>query len=216
MRNHWWWRPGWSEGRRVYTFHVTFRDADATVDGGADLRRLAAEHQARLAAAPPGLDPVPLEWLHLTMQNVGFADEVGEERLRQVAATATAACAALAPFELTFAGAIVSREAVMLLPAPPDPVAHLREALRGAIGAVLGVEAVTTSPEQVRGFRPHVSVAYANADGPAQAYEEAVAAAPALAPASVRVRAATLMSQDRDEGYYRWRTLWTIPLAGGA
>src|SRR5215472_9590396 len=142
MRNHWWWRPGWRVGRRVYTFHLTFRDADATVAGGADLRRLAAEHQARLVGAgagvPPGLDAVPLEWLHLTMQNVGFADEVGEERLREVAARATAACASVAPFDLRFAEASVFPEAVMVLPGPPAPVADLREALRGAIGAVLG------------------------------------------------------------------------------
>src|SRR5262245_33980474 len=82
VRDHWWWRPGWRLGRRAYTFHITFEDG--TVEGGPDLHRLTAAYQASLAGMP-GLDLVPLQWLHLTMQNVGFTDEVGESDVQAVA-----------------------------------------------------------------------------------------------------------------------------------
>jgi len=26
MIDHWWWRPGWSVGRKFYTWHLTFAD----------------------------------------------------------------------------------------------------------------------------------------------------------------------------------------------
>jgi hypothetical protein len=45
--------------------------------GQAGLRQLVAGYRARLAEAElPGLDLVPIEWLHLTVQSVGFVDEV--------------------------------------------------------------------------------------------------------------------------------------------
>src|SRR5215472_3175916 len=90
MRDHWWWRPGWRLGRRAYTFHITFEDPDA-VEGGDDLRRMATEYQGILATLP-GLDLVPLHWLHLTMQNVGFTDEVPEASADAVLAAGRKLC----------------------------------------------------------------------------------------------------------------------------
>jgi hypothetical protein len=60
---HWWWRPGWAPGRRMYTFHVTFEDQPA-------VQEPAAEARQRLAGLD-GLDLVPGRWLHLTTQGVG-------------------------------------------------------------------------------------------------------------------------------------------------
>jgi len=74
VRDHWWWRPGWRIGRRFYTFHVIF-DADE-VWGADELRLLMSEYRQSLAGMA-GLDLIPDEWLHLTVQGVGFTDEVG-------------------------------------------------------------------------------------------------------------------------------------------
>jgi hypothetical protein len=99
VRDHWWWRPGWRLGRRAYTFHVTFEDA--SVDGAGELRRLVAAYQRRLQGVA-GLDMVPLSWLHLTMQNLGFTDEVSDSDCRAIASAAREGCARRAPFQLTF------------------------------------------------------------------------------------------------------------------
>lgn len=70
MRDHWWWRPGWRPGRRMYTWHFTF-------DGQTALHELVNAYQERLAGLP-SLDPIPRQWLHLTTQSIGFTDEVSD------------------------------------------------------------------------------------------------------------------------------------------
>jgi hypothetical protein len=53
-------------------------------------------YQTRLAG-PPGLDPVPFEWLHLTVQGIGFADEIDTAEVDRIVAAVRRRCAALAP-----------------------------------------------------------------------------------------------------------------------
>ncbi len=76
MRDHWWWRPGWRPGRRMYTWHFTF-------DNQAALHALVDAYQARLAGLP-GIDLIPRQWLHLTTQGVGFTDEVPDTDIEAV------------------------------------------------------------------------------------------------------------------------------------
>src|ERR1700731_2560495 len=89
MSNHWWWRPGMRPGRRVDTFYVKFNGLAAACE-------LAAAARQRLAGVP-GLDLVPDEWLHLTVQEVGFSDEVTGTDLAAITAAAGEGLAALAP-----------------------------------------------------------------------------------------------------------------------
>jgi hypothetical protein len=78
ITDHWWWRPG----RRRYAWHVTFADIPS-------VGRLAARARARARLAGlPGLDLVPARWLHLTMQDVGFTDEVPDADLAAIVAAA--------------------------------------------------------------------------------------------------------------------------------
>ncbi len=209
MRDHWWWRPGWHVGRRAYTFHITFDD-DSAVDGIADLRRLTSKYQQALSALP-GLDMVPLGWLHLTMQNVGFTDEVGEADARGVLAGARDRCSELPPFELTLGQAEVRSEAVAFRPVPAEPVCQLRDAVWAAIMSVRGV--VPEAPEHAHGFEPHVSIAYSNTDAPSEPVADAIERVASEA-AVVTVRAAQLIVLDRDERVYRWTTFGDVALRG--
>jgi len=45
MRRHWWWRPGWAPGRRLYAWHLTFGDQSVS-RGRAELRRVVGGYQA--------------------------------------------------------------------------------------------------------------------------------------------------------------------------
>lgn len=76
MRDHWWWRPGWRPGRRFYGVFATFEDQPA-------LHRLMDEWQERLATLPD-LDMVPTPWRHLTIQGIGFTDEVTDDQLDMI------------------------------------------------------------------------------------------------------------------------------------
>lgn len=76
MRDHWWWRPGWRVGRSFYTWHITFDDQPAA-------------HQLADGYAPAldgltTLDLIPPQWLHLTMQGVGFTDEVSRNHVAEI------------------------------------------------------------------------------------------------------------------------------------
>ncbi|MFJ6621691.1 2'-5' RNA ligase family protein [Kitasatospora sp. NPDC091335] len=198
MANHWWWRPGWAEGRRFYTWHLTF-------DGARDLHRLAADYRRALADVP-GLDPVPDRWLHLTMQGLGFVDEVEEDDARAIADAVGRRLAEIPAFELALGPAMVTPEALLLTVAPADPVRAVRSAIRAAIADVW-----PQVPEAADGFRPHVSVAYSNATGVAQPAIDALAGVTSY-PATARVASAELIVLGRDERMYEWQSFAQVPL----
>lgn len=197
MRDHWWWRPGWRVGRAYYTWHLTFEHAP-------EVHRVAAEHAAALDV--PGLDVVPARWLHLTMQGIGFTDELPAHRVDAIADAARDRLVGHPPFDLTLGPAAVYPEGVALAAEPAEPVARLRVALRAAIADVRGPGGV---PGDEDGFHPHVSVAYSNAAGPAEPIRAALAHP---APGTTRITEAHLIALDRDHREYRWTTHAAVPL----
>ncbi|MFI0722073.1 2'-5' RNA ligase family protein [Streptomyces sp. NPDC021224] len=198
MRNHWWWRPGWDVGRRFYTWHLTW-------EGQPDVHRFAAGYRRALAGLP-GLDLIPDRWLHLTMQGVGFTDDVSEATATAIAAAARSRLAALHSFDVSLAAPIVDPEAILVPVVPAEPIRRLRQELRSAIADVL-----PEVPEPAGGFNPHVSIGYSSAEGPAEPYAGAIEAA-AVPPAKAVVTHADLIVIHRDHQMYEWTTLAEVPL----
>ncbi|MFG3196036.1 2'-5' RNA ligase family protein [Streptomyces sp. NPDC048208] len=199
LRNHWWWRPGWSVGRRFYTWHLTWEGQD-------DVHRLAAEYRDVLAPFAGELTLIPDRWLHLTMQGVGFVGEVAEREVRAIADAASEKLAAVPAFDVQVGPHVLDPEAVLLPVQPAGAVAEVRDAIRGAIGDVLH-----DVPESPTGFRPHVSVAYSASDGPATPVAEALTARE-FALARARVTNAELIVIHRDNKMYEWETFASVPL----
>ncbi|MFJ6298697.1 2'-5' RNA ligase family protein [Streptomyces griseoviridis] len=201
MRNHWWWRPGWKTGRRFYTWHLTFGGQD-------DVHRLAAEYRTALAPLGPDVFTlIPDQWLHLTMQGIGFVDETDTETVDSIVVAARHRLAHVPAFLLQLGpGAVLDPEAILLPAQPAEPVHAVRTAIRAAIGDVL-----SEVPEKESGFRPHVSVAYSTGDGPAAPASRAIAAAPTT-PALARITSAELIVLGRDNGMYEWESYATLPL----
>jgi 2'-5' RNA ligase len=210
MRSHWWWRPGWRPGRRQYAWHLTFGE-QAVSRGRAELRRVVGDYQARLAGLP-GLDLVPVEWLHLTVQTIGFADEVGPGDAERIVAAVRGRCAALAPLRLTLGPAVLQAEGVWLPVAPQAAVRRVRAAVRAGIAEVWGAARV---PEPAGGFTPHVSLAYSDTDGPGEPFAAALAAT-APRSATVEIAAVQAISLRRDAHLYRWDTVATVLLGAEA
>ncbi|MBG0852932.1 2'-5' RNA ligase family protein [Streptomyces spinoverrucosus] len=199
MRNHWWWRPGWSVGRRFYTWHLTF-------EGQGDVHRLAAEYRSALAPLGDILTPIPDQWLHLTMQGIGFVGEVKEADVHAVADAARIRLAGVPAFDLKIGPAVVDPEAVLLHVHPDGPVRAVRDSIRAAIGDVLG-----DVPEKAEGFTPHVSVAYSASDGPASPIYQTLSESEA-APARARISTAELIVIHRDDYMYEWKSFARVPL----
>jgi 2'-5' RNA ligase len=153
-------------------------------------------------------DPVPAEWLHLTMQGVGFTADVPPPELARVVAAVRGRLAELAPVTLTFTRPVLLPEAVALPPEPAEPVHAIRGAIRVGIADAWGLDNV---PEADGGYRAHLSIGYVNRPGPA---------APIIAvldsvhpePASTTVTAASLIELHRDSRVYQWRTIEDVPL----
>ncbi|MGW5683726.1 2'-5' RNA ligase family protein [Nonomuraea sp. NPDC003754] len=198
MANHWWWRPGWKQGRRFYAWHITFDDQP-------EVHRLARHYREGLAGVP-GLDLVPDQCLHLTMQGLGFVDEVPEEDVHAIIKAATTRLAGIPPFDITLDRPRVTPEAIRWEAAPADPPAAVRDAIRAAIDDVW-----PHVPEPAEGFAAHVSIAYSNADGSAGPVSTALAAID-TPPAVARIGSAELIVLGRDRQMYEWETFATVPL----
>ena len=199
VRNHWWWRPDWPAGRPLYACHLTLDDQP-------ELRDLIRHYQDALAHLG-GLDLIPPGSLHLTMQRVGFLDEVSPAELNSVAEQiADRLRDAPAPV-VTFHEPTVREEAVFLRALPAEPVDTLRLAVHQAIAAVLGPRV----PPPREPYLPHVSVAYVNSDGPAQPLFGALSGVH-QAPVTVTFRVAPILTFHRNRQMYEWTSARPIPI----
>ena len=200
MADHWWWRPGWRPGRRMYTWHVTFPEAP-------EVQALAATARERLAGLP-GIDLVPGQWLHLTTQAVGFTDEVSDSDLAAISDAARERLTRVAPPQVSIGPARVVTEGIVCDAWPTETLTPVRDALRAAIGDVRGPARV---PEQSEWW-PHVSLGYASAAGPAGPVEASLGGFTDVVPHTVS--AIALIRLGRDRHLWEWDACATVPLGG--
>jgi 2'-5' RNA ligase len=201
MRDHWWWRPGWRVGRSMYTWHVTFDDQP-------QLHELVSAYQSALSSLP-GLDLIPGRWLHLTMQGIGFTDEVSEREIADIADVARKRLANQRPVPLTVGRASVDPEAIMFDVTPTDALSPIRSAIRAAISDVRGAAEVPESEE----WTPHISLAYSNSDDVAAPYIAAVDSV-SKPPITLTISKAHLIELNRDARLYQWTTEAEVPFSG--
>jgi 2'-5' RNA ligase len=200
LRGHWWPRPGWRPGRVMLTWHLTFEHATA-------LHQLVTEFQLSLADLP-GLNLVPVEWLHLTIQGVGYEDETPAGDVEAVIECVQERVADLRPFALTFTRPRIYGEAIAFRPEPAEPLQQLLVAIRGGIADARGHDNVPTGPEQLRGFHPHVTIAYSSIDADAKPYSSALAGVE-TSPATLMANTVNLIRQQRlldPTWQYQWHT----------
>jgi len=202
LRDHWYRRPGWRAGRSRYAWHLTFDDAR-------ELHALAAEIQRAIDL--PVVSLVPHDGLHLTMQGVGFSDEVTDRDVAAIVDAARLRCRDLSPFDLTLGPVDADAEGVGVFVRPWAPVETLRLVLRGAVADVRGARSV---PGERDGFRPHVTLAYSSADADPTELRGRLDPLRAMPPVPVRVGYADLIRLRRDDRVYRWDTVAEVELAG--
>lgn len=195
LRNHWWWRPGWRQGRHFHACHLTF-------DNQPDLHNLIERYQNALRPFT-GLDLIPRRWLHLTTQGIGYTDEITESEIDDIATVIRVRLNQLPTPVVSFQRPVVRQEAIYLPAEPPEPLAAVRTQIRAAIAEALGAERLPEQREQRAGFRPHVSLAYSNCDQPAEPISHALSLVPAN-PVTVTITHASLLVLHRDQQMYEW------------
>jgi 2'-5' RNA ligase len=203
VRNHWWWRPGWRAGRHFYACHLTLEDQP-------QLRALVKQYQDAIGHLP-GLDLIPAQWLHITMQGIGFADEITPEDLAAVTTAIQGRLRDLKPPIATFDRANVWPEAVVLKAKPTQSLYQLRVAIYDTIASVLNSAKFSEPRPERTKFTPHVSAAYINSDGPAEPIAEAIADRDPQ-PVTATFHTISLLEFHRDGRMYEWTRANPLPI----
>lgn len=199
LRDHWQWRPDWASDRPCLLWYLTF-------DHEPELWRLSERVHGRLHCART-LDAVPLPWLHLTLDDVGFVDELAPDQVEEVIGTAGAAVKGWRAPPITLGPITTMVSALVLRAAPAVELGHLHHRLRASTAAVLGPDAASGLGD----FRPHVSLAYSNDACDRRTVMEPLAT---LSCEQVAVAAPqlTLAAVTRRSRHYQWTTRSVIPL----
>lgn len=195
VRNHWWWRPGWAEGRHFYACHLTLDDQP-------QLRELVAEYQQALAGMQE-IDLIPPQWLHLTMQGIGFTDEISADERVALDRALTAGLAAIEPPVAEFRYLTVHPEAVYLKAHPAAALYPLRSKMHDAVASVLGPDRLTEAAPDRATFLPHLSIGYINRDGQTEPIAAALRSLTARTVYATFTKA-DLLEYHRDNGMYAW------------
>ena len=200
MSDHWWWRPGVRPDRRLLVWHIL-------VDGQAEVHDLVRQCQDKLSGVD-GLDVIPLEWLHLTTQIVGFDDEITDAEVKAMTTGVTERLAGLAPIAVELGKVWLHSEAVMLGIRPPRGLDPVRAAVRESVAAAVRAHQLDDGPD----WTPHISVAYSNADRSAAPVIKALELRPE--PHPLHERQVHLVAQERVGHLYRWEQRATARLEG--
>ena len=184
MRTHWRSRPQWADGTPRYAWHLTFEDC-------VELHRTVAVLQGAMRPASQ-LDMVPLDWVHLTLADVGSTADVSLVRAQRHAAEVFGRSSTVSARALVFSHVTVVAEGVVL-----EASAHpwLDELAR--------LVAAGTSEGQVW---PHVSLAYSHTEGDPSAVLDLLRTAQTSPPTVTRPRL-TLMALHRKPRAYVWEVV---------
>lgn len=200
VRNHARWRPGWYAGRTGYAWLLPLANQPG-------LRKLVNDYQYALRDLP-GFDLVPLEWMHILVQEIGFTDEVDESQLEPLLAAARTRLASVLPLTLAFHHAVVLPESLSLPAEPQSTVLELRGAVREVTAEVIGELKLPAEPEDID---KHVSLAHSTTDGPA-IFAIATLGSTAVEPSVAKVPALSLVKLNRDHSCSEWETIAEVSL----
>ncbi|MFK0154325.1 2'-5' RNA ligase family protein [Streptomyces sp. NPDC090493] len=198
MMRDFWETHHWPEGQRRAHWHLLFDDQPAVHDY--------ARAHAELLDRHPELSPVPVEWLHATLQSIG---PLSPDVAAAVADAAIPALASVEPFEFEIGPAQAIHNGVVPAIYPEEGISALFWALRQATESIVGTEAMPTAPDR---FWPHLSLAYSNARWDHDDLSRALAKLRPPRP-TVRVTRAVLVDQEQAwRDTYTWRVIAEVPL----
>ena len=197
MTSHWWQRPGRLPGRELYHWHVLFHDQPR-------VHELVAAALGRIAGQP-GLDMIPMPWLHLTTYVVGFADEVTDSAIDEMTADARRRLSEIPPIEISLGRVGYATEAIVLPAEPFDALTPVLDAVREATRGA-GCQGYTdTNP-----WLPHISIAYSKAPIPTAPIIAALGRW--LPRTNVTIRSVSLVAQTQVGRCWQWRPVSEIRL----
>ena len=197
--DHWTWRPEWTETRPRILWYLTFGDSPGVE---------AAASAVRGQLTGTGADVVPPRWLHLTVTDTGFPEDIDPWALRLGTEEVRRALLAWPSFELSLGPVNVLPEAVVLAAGPHEPVRRLRRTIRQGL-AMAGIR----PPVELDREPPHVSLCYVN-DRTDHGRLRRVVPHLECSPVRVRCDRVAQVLVTRSHGHYHWEVLDEMRLTG--
>jgi 2'-5' RNA ligase len=191
LQDHWTWEPQWTRERPRYLWYLTFEDQPRLADVAAGPTDALARTQC--------VDVVPPRWRHLTLADIGFADELEEPVVDAVTSAVRDTLHDRPPLRLELGPVRTMGDSVVLAAGPVDELRELRERVWDATAEAGASPRLRTDPE----FSPHVSLCYLNDRTDAHAVMDVVASLPRTS-AEVRCDRLTQALVRRTDGHYQW------------
>lgn len=195
--SHWRWRPDWTPERTALWWYLTFDEHPLLAATSRGLAEALADETA--------WDVNPAPWLHLTLRELGFLDEITTQVVDDCLAATHLALQDVGPVLLRTAGTGLLPGAVVRWVEPRSEVEVLRDALAGASPRRTAT-AGEVAPDLVR---PHVSVAYARHDLDASGL---LGALPRPVEVSLPVSSVVLAAVTRRHQHYEWQVRERVPV----
>ncbi|MFI6364262.1 2'-5' RNA ligase family protein [Nocardia sp. NPDC050630] len=173
------------------------------------VRRLVDLFEPILAQIPT-MDPVGEEGLHITIQGIGFTDEVVARDAERIADAAAEHLSRRQPFDARIGPPTVDAETVGMPISNTESFQQVRHALQQAIAEVWGIDNV---PERHDRFQPHLTLAYSTGVAPMAVLRDLLTRNQ-LSDIEVveQVKAVSLIELNRDNHRYEWREIAKVPL----
>lgn len=188
----------WPAGERRAHWHLLFEDQPA-------VHEFARAH-ADILGRHPELSPVPVEWLHATLQSIG---PLNAATAVAVADAARTALSGIEPFEIEIGPAQAIHNGVVPAIYPEEKISELYWTLRHATEGVVGAETMPKAPER---FWPHLSLAYSAAQWD---HDELSRALVKLRPPRPRMTVTRAVLVDQEQVWrdkYTWTVIAEVPL----
>jgi 2'-5' RNA ligase superfamily len=205
-RDYWRQRPGWRAGFDFYACQLTLEDQPG-------LRDLVRRYQDAIAD-PGSMYLIPARWLHVTMQPIGFADEIGPAEVASLTERIGERLRDLSPPTATFRRPSVSKRAAYLTAEPREPIYRVRLAMYDAVAAALGPDRFGLDRPDPARFRPHVSFVYADEEGSARPLCDSFGGAD-FGPVTATFTSASLVAYHRGQRMHEWTRTTRLPIGPG-
>ncbi|MCO5974837.1 2'-5' RNA ligase family protein [Actinoallomurus sp. WRP6H-15] len=142
----------------------------------------------------------------MTTQIVGFVDEISDSEVQAMITAVSERLRSVEPAEVSLGRPLFHSEAVVLSVVPRDGLDAVRAEVRQAVATTVRTNRLADDPDWV----PHLSVAYSNAEAPAEPVIGAMQPPPI--PIDIRIDAIDLVSQERVGHSYVWDRIATVHL----
>lgn len=204
LDHHWGWRPEWTEDRPCLYWYLSFDSADVA--------RAISSPLLTTIRDTSWLEPIPLRWMHLTVCEVGFVDEMADGQVDEVVRGLTRRLPSLDVPALTLGPPVGMESAVVLGAGPRQQLQGLQETLCAHTRGALGLRTDHTVEDE---FQPHVSLGYVNRFVTAGEVQDLTSGYSDFR-AELPVSGLILAEVTRNRTHYAWRVRAAVRPSGAA